>query len=138
MARWSRATRQKAFRYEGMAATLEGYLIAFDRLGPAEPCNCGGKAGYDWHFWIGESYQASRKSSIIAEATPRVRARERGFDWKRFATLAGVAKKVRLTGWIFLDNDHHLDDSDRATLWEIHPITRVDVQGKHGWTKVAG
>jgi hypothetical protein len=138
MARWSRSDRRKAFRYEGMAASLEGNLVAFDRLGPSEPTNCGGKAGYDWHFWIGTSYQAARKASIIAEATPRVRVREHGFDWKTFATLAGQAKKIRVTGWIFLDNDHHLDDSDRATLWEIHPITRIDVWGKHGWSKVAG
>jgi hypothetical protein len=138
MAQWSRTDRQQAFRYEGMAASLTGYLIAFDRLGPSEPCNCLGKAGYDWHFWIAPSFKDSRKQAIIAEATPRIRARERGFSWQKFATLAGQTKKVRLIGWVFLDNDHRLDDSDRATLWEIHPVTRVQVQGKHGWVTVAG
>jgi hypothetical protein len=138
MARWTRKDRRQAFRYEGMSASLVGYLVAFDRLGPSEPCNCGGKAGYDWHLWIGRSYQSSRKASIITEATPRVRARERGFDWKRFATIAGGAKKVRVTGWIFLDNDHRVGETDRSTLWEIHPITRLEVWGKHGWTRVAG
>jgi hypothetical protein len=138
MAKWSRRDRQAAFRYEGMPATLEGYLIVFDRLGPSEPCNCQGKAGYDWHLWIGTSFQSSRKSGIITEVTPRVRAREKNFKWQTLATLAGAAKKVRVTGWIFLDNDHQLRESDRATLWEVHPITTIQVLGKHGWTKVAG
>jgi hypothetical protein len=138
MDHWSRAERHKAFRYEGMAARLVGYLVAFDRLGPPESCNCGGKAGHDWHLWIGKSYKSSRAASIITEATPRVRAREKGFNWKAFATIAGKARKVRVTGWVFLDNDHKLGETDRSTLWEIHPITALDVQGKHGWRRVAG
>lgn len=138
MSHWSSRDRKAAFRYEGMPATLEGYLIAFDRLGPTEPCNCGRKAGYDWHLWIGPSYQSSRKAGIITEVTPRVRAREKNFTWQSLATLAGQAKKIRVTGWVFLDNDHQLHESDRATLWEIHPITRIETLGKHGWTKVAG
>lgn len=138
MSQWSRADRKAAFRYEGMPATLEGYLIAFDRLGPSEPCNCGGRAGYDWHLWIGPSYQSSRKAGIITEVTPRVRAREKNFTWQSLATLAGQAKKIRVTGWVFLDNDHQLHESDRGTLWEIHPVTRIEARGKHGWTKVAG
>lgn len=138
MEKWTRAEKHQAFRYEGMAASVEGYLVAFNRLGPSEPCNCFGKGGYDWHFWIATTYRASRRASIIAEATPRVRARENGFNWKTFATLAGKASKVRVTGWIFLDNDHKLGETDRATLWEIHPITRIDVRTKHGWKRVAG
>lgn len=137
MARWSRRDRQVAFRHEGMGATLEGYLIGLD-VGASEPCNCGGKGGYDWHLWIAPSYKSSRKAAIITETTPRVRAREKDFPWKTLAVLAAEAKKVRVTGWIFLDNDHQLHETDRRTLWEIHPITRVDVFDKHGWRKVAG
>jgi hypothetical protein len=67
-------------------------------------------------------------------------------------TLEGYKKhtdEVRITGWLFLDNDHPTDlDRQRATLWEIHPVTRIDVwkteQGKDHkkrkghWVKVAG
>jgi hypothetical protein len=138
MARWTKRQRQQIFRYEGMGAGLVGYLVSFDHTGPAEPTNCMGRAGSDWHLWIATKPHASRKSSVITEATPRVRAREGHFDWKTLTALSKRSAKVRVTGWIFFDNDHPVRESDRSTLWEIHPITRVDVWRKGHWIKVAG
>jgi hypothetical protein len=47
---------------------------------------------------------------------------------KVLQAYAGHASRVRITGWLFLDNDHPTDlDRQRATLWEIHPVTRIEV-----------
>lgn len=127
MRHWSSATRRDAYRYEGMAVSLQGY-IATVKPGPPEQANCMGRAGYDWHIRLGTYPHASAAHTIITEATPRVRDREHSFSMKVLQAYAGHASRVRITGWLFLDNDHPTDlDRQRATLWEIHPVTRIEV-----------
>jgi hypothetical protein len=138
MARWSAADRKQVYRYLGMSAALEGYAVSFDHTGPGEPTNCMGKGGFDFHMWVAANPHQGRKQSVITEMTPRVRVREDGFDVKKLARIAERNQKVRLVGWIFFDNDHPLRETDRATLWEIHPVTEVDVWRTSRWVKVAG
>jgi hypothetical protein len=127
MENWSHSERKQVDRYEGSPASVIGYMTSDSTNGPPEDANCAGKAGYDWHIWIGQHPRDSRKQSAIAEATPRVRAREHGFTAAAFHRIGHARQKVRVTGWLFLDTDHPLSQTDRATLWEVHPITRLDV-----------
>jgi len=41
---------------------------------------------------------------------------------------------VRISGWLMLDPEHrnHLNKY-RGTLWEVHPITRIEVQQDSTW-----
>jgi hypothetical protein len=148
MFHWPSQGRKAVYRYEGMAVSLEGYIANLSQ-GPPEEANCKGKAGYDWHIRLGLHPHASEAHTVITEATPRVRARERGFNMKTLESHEKHADKVRITGWLFLDNDHPTDlDRQRATLWEIHPVTRIDVwkvdrkkghTGQKGhWVNIAG
>jgi hypothetical protein len=138
MCHWSRATRAAVYRYEGLGASLTGYIAKVSD-GPKEQCNCNGRAGYDWHIRLGRSPHASTGSTIITEATPRVRDREHGFSKHVLDLYRTKGWKVRIEGWLFLDNDHPTDlDRDRATLWEIHPVTRIDVWHRGHWKKIAG
>ena len=43
-------------------------------------------------------------------------------------------KPVRISGWLLLDPEHrnHLGKY-RSTLWEIHPITRIEVMKDGSW-----
>lgn len=135
---WTHSERRQAYRYEGMAVSLTGY-ITDTRLEETESTNCEGKGGYDWHVWIGPVPGSSRARSVITEATPRVRARERGFDLGVIESYAGRAVKVRITGWTLLDYEHPEQlGSDRATLWELHPITKIDLRVNGHWHRLAG
>jgi len=46
--------------------------------------------------------------------------------------------RVRVTGWLMLDTQHvkDHDGGPRATLWEVHPITAVDVKSHGHWVKL--
>ena len=40
--------------------------------------------------------------------------------------------RVRVPGWLFLDYGHASTvERERATLWEIHPVSRIDVWRKY-------
>jgi hypothetical protein len=146
-ARWSRKDRRKIYRYLGEAVSVVGYLTDV-YLGPPEPANCNGKAGYDWHLQLGSSPHTALGDTVVTEATPRVRAREHGFRLQRMLLLHQHHAKVRITGWLFLDSGHAHDiENSRITLWEVHPVTRVDVwrpdrrghkRRKGHWVEIAG
>jgi hypothetical protein len=39
---------------------------------------------------------------------------------------------------LMFDSEHPEQPSNRATLWEIHPITAVEVEAGGIWRRVAG
>jgi hypothetical protein len=57
-------------------------------------------------------------------------------NW-RTDVLGQIAKKdvrVRVSGWLMLDPEHPDQvGKTRATIWEIHPVMRVDVQQNGKW-----
>jgi hypothetical protein len=44
-------------------------------------------------------------------------------------------QKVRISGWLMLDPEHKdmIDEGLRSTLWEIHPITKIEVWSNGAW-----
>lgn len=71
----------------------------------------------------------------MVEVTPRVRARHPGWTLQAFQSLARQKSRVRIGGWTMLDPEHPDQvGKTRGTIWEIHPVMRVDVmQGGAGW-----
>jgi hypothetical protein len=47
--------------------------------------------------------------------------------------------QIRISGWTLSDPDHpgHIGDF-RSTLWEIHPITKIEVMQNGQWVDVDG
>lgn len=67
-----------------------------------------------------------------AKAAPRLRARERGFSMRALNVYHRRCLRVRVPGWLFLDYGHASTvERERATLWEIHPVSRIDVWRKY-------
>lgn len=127
----------------GMAATIEGYCRLAKGAG-GETCNCGKtqSSATDTHFEI-ESGVGDQKNPVIAEVTPVWRLIHKHFGLENWSSSALKAKyqghKVRITGWLFFDemHVHEADNTDsgdqtgkanwRATCWEIHPITSIEI-----------
>jgi len=126
-----------------VAGTIEGFCRLAKGTG-AETCNCGktAKALTDTHFEI-VSGPNDQGQPVIAEITPVWRQIHAHFGQEDWSSSALHAKyeghKVRITGWLFFDESHvhEADNTDpgdttgkanwRATCWEIHPITRIEV-----------
>ncbi len=123
------------------AVQVIGYVVGVKK-GTIESCNCKSKRDEDrdTHIEIvGNPSETRAARRVIAEVTPRLRAimKGKGIDW----TLVGLREKflhkwVKIEGWLFFDAEQVASsfntnpDGDniwRATAWEIHPITGINL-----------
>jgi hypothetical protein len=76
---------------------------------------------------------------VVAEVTPRLRewAAGAGEDWSEESLRRRLTgRRCRVEGWLLYDTEHDGEAENtapgralnwRATAWEIHPVTRVEV-----------
>jgi len=140
---WSQVNIQQIAKYEGAAVRTIGYIVAI------KPQNGGKGEGTNCHFtlasetdthiaFVGTSGDAE-KNSVVVEFTPRFLQSHP--NWTK-ATLTNYLNKdipVRISGWLMFDPDHrnHLGKY-RFTLWEIHPITTIEVFENNQWRNIDG
>jgi hypothetical protein len=128
------------------AVNVEGYVYDV-KVGGTETCNChaGDPLLKDTHIeLIVDPDKDGQEKRVIVEVTPRIRQmmEEQGIDWST-ENLKKTMKHqyVRIQGWLFYDVSHDkenfADDPDdnvgrknwRATSWEVHPVTAIEVEG---------
>jgi len=120
-------------RDEGRPVMAEGYVLLVRHEGPESP-NCHDATARDYHTWLAAAPGGlgDRATSMVVEFTPRVVARDSG--WNETTLLALRGHHVRIGGWLMLDQEHPEQvGKTRATLWEIHPITSVQVDNNGTW-----
>ena len=68
------------------------------------------------------------KTSIVVETTPRLRKKHPGWTLTKIREWEDADTPVRVTGWLLFDPEHtnHIGRY-RSTLWEVHPITKIEV-----------
>jgi hypothetical protein len=144
---------------EGSIYGIVGYLYAIKTEGKeSSNCQLEAGDDYDnvdFHIYIGfdpalaariknKKATAQDKSkidatSVIVEMTPHYRGRFKP-EWTAEAVKAAVGSRVRLTGQLMVDNEHYVSSQDcghanstsgcwRATVWELHPVTDLQVCG---------
>jgi hypothetical protein len=133
--RWSRADSLAVARDEGIPVVVEGYLAGAKVEGPeATNCLAADTKDRDWHLWLTGRPGADRTGAIVVEATPRVRAAHPGWHFSAVRNAARSGDRVRLSGWLMLDPDHPEQlGKTRGTLWEIHPIMKIELQRNGRW-----
>ena len=132
---WTEAQRDEVARYEGSPVRVEGYLQGY-KLEGREPTNCysDDPAERDYHLWFTENPNGDRKHSIVVEIAPRVRTRHPEWTEDRLAALVASQARVRVSGWLMLDQMHpERVGLNRVTLWEVHPILRIELLEAGGW-----
>ena len=128
-ARWS----------ESRAGTVEGYVVSVER-GGVEKANCLSFSRRDVHIHVAARADAPPTETLVVEVTPRFMdaARARGEDWSYDALRRALTRRrCRFEGWLLFDRDH-ADESEntapgnpvdwRATAWELHPVTRIEIE----------
>jgi len=124
------------------AAQLVGY-VADVKMGGVETVNCHARSahGRDTHIdlTISAADAYSEAKHVIVEVTPRWRAAmaAKGVDWETDTLRERLLGRcVRVTGWLLFDAEHRRESRNtadagrevwRATAWEIHPVTAIDV-----------
>jgi len=146
MDKFSAEDRAKIDSVNRLSVALEGFLIDAKQSGP-EACNCQSKSRHDYHVWIAPepplagdkaAAKAMRANSVVVEPTPYWQE-QHGDTWRlRFFTrLAHDRARVRVSGWVMYDPEHPDQiGKTRATLWEIHPVTKVEVWSGGDWREL--
>jgi SH3 domain-containing protein len=124
--------------YQGIAVSVVGYLTAIkvEDHGSGESTNCHftNSDEVDWHMPLVEQHANPETTAIVVETTPRVRKMHSRWTPTALAPWVNSASPVRISGWTMLDPEHraHLGKY-RSTLWEIHPITKIEVLMDGHW-----
>jgi hypothetical protein len=132
---WSQAAADQVAQAEGLPVSVVGYVALARREGPETP-NCHSTTDVDFHIWIIDHPGGSsdRIGSIVVEATPRVRVNHPGWTVGALNNLAQNGTQVLISGWLMLDPEHPDQvGQTRGTIWEIHPVMRIDVAQNGQW-----
>ena len=112
------------------AVCVVGYITDV-KDGGKESCNCHSDTYKDTHIYLSKTADGEAEDCIIVEATPRFRDKlGTTQDLKEY-----IGKKVKIYGYLFMDEEHKtnstIDNGNglhwRHTVWEIHPITDIQL-----------
>lgn len=135
-ARWPRAALRAVAPWERRGVAVEAYLHSVRQMGP-ESCNCGRKDRRDYHVWLVPRPEAEREEALIAEVSPRLLPAHPGWRLRILSRLAKNRPRVRVSGWLMWDGEHpEYLGRTRGTLWEIHPIHRIEVFSGGRWREL--
>jgi hypothetical protein len=126
---------------EAKGGVLAGF-VHDAKVGGIETTNCKATdaADRDTHIELVLSQTKDGPTKrVIVEVTPRWRDKmqSQGVDWSTSALKKSIKGKwVRVKGWLLFDLEHENQSENvnpgneknwRATAWEIHPVTEIDV-----------
>lgn len=124
--------------FVGAPVSVVGYLshkINVEDTGTGESTNCHllGAEEVDWHIYLTESPAQPISQAIIVETTPRTRP-QHTWTTNMLTALVDSETPVRISGWLMYDSEHiGVIGTQRATVWEVHPITKIEVQTNGQW-----
>ena len=156
---WSATDLQVIAPFEGVGISITGFVAAQRGIivedstnssgGESTNCHAKDDPGVDWHVTIVKGKNDPKSAGIVVETTPRVRAN--GHPWTPSMLAAAVTDRdsVRISGWLMYDPEHFTQMTNydpahpysniakvRATLWEIHPITKIEVFESGAWKTI--
>lgn len=132
-ARWTAAQRKTIGDLEGAGVSVVGYFLGAKEEGP-ESANCHGeeRAQRDFHLYLANQPTDAKSASMVVEITPR--QHDKRWTLPELNALVRTKTLVRVSGWLMYDQEHGAEvGKSRGTLWEIHPITALEVQRDGGW-----
>jgi hypothetical protein len=121
---------------EGDSVRLVAFVVGQPKANTGESVNCNlkGQANNDFHIPVVAEAGDSDFAGIVVEMIPQ--NRNAGWTLPKLHALAGTDRMVRVTGQLFYDNMHRVNDDEsdpqsgqpaRSSLWEIHQVTAFDV-----------
>ncbi len=129
MTAWASADRMQVEPNNGNPVQAEGYLLEVREQEP-ESTNCDAPdlASRDFHGWLSAQPTDDRAiRSLIVEFTPRIRAKHSTWTLRALDLVVREKTRVRISGWTMLDPDHPDEvGKSRGTLWEIHPVMKIE------------
>jgi hypothetical protein len=136
--KWKPEDRDEIAKYEGAAVSVVGYLVAIkaQNKGSGETTNCKWTTydETDWHMALVKNPGEGERLAFVVETTPRVRIKHKKWTEKNLGPWLETDLPVRISGWLLFDPEHrnHMGKY-RQSMWEIHPITKIEVLSGGEW-----
>jgi len=146
---WTQPQLDTIAPYEGVAVTVTGFIaqqrgvIVEDAqnssTGESTNCHATDDPSVDWHVTLVKHPNDPKSAGVVVETTPRVRANNHPWTPAMLAAAVTAGDSVRVSGWLMYDPEHFAETTNydpahpstgnlvRATLWEVHPITKIEV-----------
>jgi hypothetical protein len=122
--------------FQGAPVTVVGFLshqVKVENGGESTNCHLHADPEVDWHIYLTKSPAQGIKDAVIVETTPRTRPSHK-WTTDMLSPLVDSQTRVRISGWLMYDSEHvGVIGTQRATVWEVHPITRIQVQQNGQW-----
>lgn len=124
--------------FQGAPVSVIGFLshkINVENRGSGESTNCHllGENEVDWHIYLTKAASRPIGEAVIVETTPRTRPSHK-WTTATLASLVDTNTHVRVSGWLMYDFEHiGVIGTQRGTVWEVHPITRIEVDQNGQW-----
>jgi hypothetical protein len=137
--KWTAPQLAEIAPFEGVAISVVGYIVAVKKQsgGGGESTNChfNQPTFVDVHVALVAQAGQGEKDGVVIEPTPRFYPQHPTWVYSTLNQLDHSPDLVRISGWTLLDPVHkgHLGVF-RSTLWEIHPITKIEVFRNGTWT----
>ncbi len=140
MSAWAPNDRAQIEPNNGNPVQVAGYLLQVQQQEiESTNCNAADPASRDYHGWLSAQPADDRATkSLIIEFTPRIRARHPTWTLQTLQVVVRQKTGVRISGWTMFDPDHPDEvGKSRGTLWEIHPVMRIETaQTDGGWKEL--
>lgn len=122
--------------FQGAPVMVTGFLSHQVKVETgAESTNCHKHAPeqVDWHMYLTKSAAQGIADAIIVETTPRTRP-DHKWTTDSVGAFVDTQTPVRISGWLMFDFERiGVIGSQRAAVWEVHPITRIELQQNGEW-----
>jgi hypothetical protein len=117
-------------------ATVTGFVIDV-KPGGLDSANCHAKRETVIELGVHQHDPSTERLIAVVSPSQRSAMAAMGADWSTLALRhLLVGRWVRITGWLFGDWEHKAGsentnpgdpNNSRATIWEIHPVTDIQV-----------
>lgn len=122
--------------FVGAPVAVVGFLshqVKVENGGESTNCHLHADPEVDWHIYLTKSPAQGIADAVIVETTPRTRPSHR-WTTDMLSAFVDTQTQVRISGWLMYDSEHVGEiGSHRATVWEVHPITRIQAQQNGQW-----
>jgi len=141
---WTDAQLAQIAPFQGVAVSVEGFLFKVKvesssrnarRGGESTNCHFRLAADVDWHMPFTAGPSDGEDSAVIVETTPRIRQQHSNWTVANLKPWTATGEKVRISGWLMIDPEHQdmINGGLRSTLWEVHPVTKIEVFKDGQW-----
>ncbi|HXN06764.1 MAG TPA: hypothetical protein VN944_06850 [Nitrospiria bacterium] len=133
---FSPAQNEYLEKNENRAITLEGFLLDFSQEMEAEvPCKSPAKK--ELRLWVGAGPVQAKSYAVLVELPIHSKDKQDRAKLGRLQVALKRNTKIKISGWV-LYNPENPDQYGRirGTLWEISPITRIEIWENGKWKEL--